>query len=90
MQMLEYRSGQHFQLMGIELVLQLSRIRREIAVRPELDPPVAGLDDLAQEWSAGSCAGSLGNHTPQESGAVPIDRTQSPLHEEFWVALCCS
>ena len=49
MQMLEYRSGQHFQLMGIELVLQLSRIRGEISVRPKLDPAVAGGDHLAQE-----------------------------------------
>ena len=61
----------HLQPAASELGLQGRQVRGQVAVRPELGPLVAGQAISSRKRCQGICLGSLGNQTPQESGALP-------------------
>ena len=93
MQVLEHRAGQHLQSPCVELILQLRRIGRQVAVRSELDPLVPRLGDLVQE-AVGVDLGRVAREpdAPRiRRGAESDLGHESPFYRNsFWVALCSS
>jgi hypothetical protein len=48
-QVLKYRACQYAEPVLVELISELHRIRRQVAIRTEFDPLIAGLSDFAKE-----------------------------------------
>jgi hypothetical protein len=74
-QVLEYGSCQHSQPVLIELLRQLHRIRRQIAIRAELDPLIACLSDLTKKHLRGHLLGIAREpDAPRVRGGTDRDR----------------